>query len=154
MKVCVKCPEVEKGLADLFRSRNGTEESTNSIKMRNGSRQQVPVKVHLRIEAGSNDNPPLALTGYSKDISIGGICVVLDPKYLDQVPSGTDLKDAAVQISLPSEDFTVNVPGKVIWSRQIDNGHSPAIALGMQFREMSPKSRGMLLGFANGLKTN
>lgn len=153
MKVSVKCPEVERGLADLFKSRSVREENANLINMRTGSRQQVPVKVHLQIEAGSNGNPPLSLSGYSKDISIGGICVVLDSKYEDQLPSFADLKDAGVQISLPSEDFTVNVPGKVIWSRQIDNGQSPAIALGMQFREMSPKSRGMLLGFANSLKT-
>ena len=153
MKVSVKCLEVERGLADLFESRSVMEENANLINMRTGSRQQVPVKVHLQIEAGSNGNPPVTLSGYSKDISIGGICVVLDPKYEDQLPSLVDLKDAGVQISLPSEDFTVNVPGKIIWSRQIDNGHSPAIALGMQFREMSPKSRGMLLGFANSLKT-
>ena len=153
MKVSVKCPEVDRGLADLFASRSVREENANLINMRTGSRQQVPVKVHLQIEAGSNGNPPVSLSGSSKDISIGGICVVLDPKYEDQLPSLVDLKDAGVQISLPSEDFTVNVPGKVIWSRQIDNGHSPAIALGMQFREMSPKSRGMLLGFANSLKT-
>ena len=153
MKVSVKCPEVDRGLADLFASRSVREENANLINMRTGSRQQVPVKVHLQIEAGSNGNPPVSLSGSSKDISIGGICVVLDPKYEDQLPSLVDLKDAGVQISLPSEDFTVNVPGKIIWSRQIDNGHSPAIALGMQFREMSPKSRGMLLGFANSLKT-
>ena len=153
MKVSVKCPEVEEGLADLFESRSVMKENENLINMRTGSRQQVPVKVHLQIEAGSNGNPPVTLSGYSKDISIGGICVVLDPKHEDLLPSISDLKDAGVQISLPSEDFTVNVPGKVIWSRQIDNGHSPAIALGMQFREMSPKSRGMLLGFANSLKT-
>jgi CRP-like cAMP-binding protein len=154
MKVSVQCPEVEAGLADLFKSRSGMEEENASlINMRAGSRQQVPVKVQLQIEAVSNGNPPVTLSGYSKDISIGGICVVLDPKCEDRLPAMADLKDAAVQISLPSEDFTVNVPGKVVWSRRIDNGHSPAIALGMQFREMSPKSRGMLLGFANSLKT-
>jgi PilZ domain/Cyclic nucleotide-binding domain len=154
MKVCVKCPEVERGLAELFESQSGIEEKENGVKMRIGSRQPVPVKVHLQIQAGSNGNPPLTLKGYSRDISIGGICVVLDSEYRDHPSLKDGIKDADVQISLPSEDFTVNVPGKVIWSRQIDIEHESAIALGMQFREMSPKSRGMLLGFANNLKTN
>jgi hypothetical protein len=154
MKVCVKCPEVEGGLAELFESQSGLEEKENGVKMRVGSRQPVPVKVNLQIQAGSNGNPPLTLKGYSRDISIGGICVVLDSEYRDHPALNDGIKDANVQISLPSEDFTVNVPGKVIWSRQIDIGHESAFALGMQFREMSPKSRGMLLGFANNLKTN
>ncbi len=154
MKVCVKCPEVEDGLAELFETQSGLEEKENGVKMRMGSRQPVPVKVHLQIQAGSNGNPPLNLKGYSRDISIGGICVVLDSEYRDHPALNDGIKDANVQISLPSEDFTVNVSGKVIWSRQIDIGHESAIALGMQFREMSPKSRGMLLGFANNLNTN
>ncbi len=154
MKVCVKYPEVERGLADLFESQSGIEEKENAIKMRLGSRQPVPVKVHLQIQVGSNGNPPLTLAGYSRDISIGGICVVLDAEYRNHPSLNDGIKDANVQISLPSEDFTVNVPGKVIWSRQIDIEQETAIALGIQFQDMSPRSRGMLLGFANSLKTN
>jgi hypothetical protein len=153
MKVCVQFPEVEKALADLFESQSGIEENENTTKMRIGSRQQVPVKVHLQIQAGANGNPPLTLAGYSRDISIGGLCVVLDSEYRDHPALNEDIKDADVQICLPSEDFTVNVPGKVIWSRQIDIEQETVTALGMQFQEMSPKSRGMLLSFANSLKT-
>ena len=61
-------------------------------------------------------------------------------------------KGAEVQISLPSEDLTANVTGKIVWNRRIDIEQDTAIALGIQFREMSPKSRGLLLGFANSLK--
>jgi CRP-like cAMP-binding protein len=152
MKGSVKYPDVEEALTQLFAAQSGIEENENSMVKRMGSRQQVPVKVQMQVESSHNGNPPLALTGYSRDISIGGICVVLDPEFQDN-PSLTEIvRDANVQISLPSEDFTVNVPGKVIWSRQIDCEQDTALALGMQYREMSPKSRGMLLGFANSLK--
>jgi hypothetical protein len=40
----------------------------------------------------------------------------------------------------------------VIWSRRINIGKKATVALGMRFQEMSPKSRGMLLGFANNLE--
>lgn len=153
MKVCVKCPEVEGTLADLIESQSGIEEKENKMKMRMGTRQQVPVKVHLQIQAGLNGIPPLILTGYSRDISIGGICVVLDSEYRTHPSLNEDLKNANVRISLPSEDLTVNVLGKVIWSRQIDIEDESAIVLGIQFREMSPKSKGLLLGFANSMKT-
>lgn len=154
MKICVKYPEVEPSLGSLFTSQSGIEEKDNCLVNRMGSRQQVPVKVHLQVQSSNNGNPPLSLTGYSRDISIGGICVVLDPEHRDHPLLDQYIKNAHVQISLPSEDFTVNVPGKIIWNRQIDIEQNTALALGIQYREMSPKSRGMLLGFANSLKVN
>jgi CRP-like cAMP-binding protein len=152
MKMCVKYPEVERALEDLFSSRPGIEEKENSIKDRVGFRQQVPVRVQLQIQSKSNGNPPLSVAGRSRDISIGGICVVLDAEYREHPSLIDSIKDARVQISFPSEDFTVSVPGEVIWSRLIDIEQDTAMALGIKFQEMSPKSRGMLLGFANSLR--
>lgn len=152
MKVCVRHPEVERALEDLFASQSGIEEKKNSIKDRVGFRHQVPVRVQLQIQSRSNGNPPLNVAGRSRDISIGGICVVLDAEYRDHPALSDSIKDARVQISFPGEDFTVSVPGDAIWSRLIDIEQERAMALGIKFQEMSPKSKGMLLGFANSLR--
>ena len=119
-----------------------------------GNRHQVPVKIHLQVQLSNSGNPPLNLTGYSRDISIGGICVVLDAEPQDNHSSTADIKNAHVQVSLPSEDFTVSVPGKIVWIRQVNINQDTATALGIQYREMSPKSQGLLLGIANSLKTD
>ena len=153
MKVCVTYPDVEGAIAHLFTSQSGIEVKDSSRINRMGSRQHVPVKVHLQVQSQINGNPPLTLSGYSRDISIGGLCVVLDPEYRDHPSLNADFKDANVKISLPSEDITINVPGKIIWNRQIHIEQDTAVALGMRYQEMSPKSQGMLLGFANSLKT-
>ena len=152
MKVCVKYPEVEQALEDLFSSRSGIEEKENSFKDRVGFRHQVPVKVQLQIQLGSNGNSPLAFAGRSRDVSIGGICVVLDAQYRDHPALNDGIQDARVQISFPGEDFSISVAGNVIWSRLIDNEQDTAMALGIKFQKMSPKSQGMLLGFANNLR--
>jgi c-di-GMP-binding flagellar brake protein YcgR len=95
---------------------------------------------------------PLSISGYSKDISIGGMCVVLNSEYRS-IPSFEDcIKDAGVQITLPAEELSLTVKGTVIWSRRIHPGNEDTVALGMRFQEMSPKARGMLLGFANSLE--
>lgn len=154
MKMCVKYPEAERALEDLFSSRSGIEDKKNSIKDRVGVRHQVPVKVQLQIQSKSNGNPPLDVAGLSRDISIGGICAVLDAEYRDHPSLNDSIKGARVQIGFPSEDFSVSVPGEVIWSRQIDSEQDTSIALGMKFQEMSPKSRGMLLSFVNTLIAN
>ena len=152
MKVCVSYPEVEQALEDLFSSQSGIEETENSFKERIGFRHQIPIRVQLQIQSTSKGNPHLSVAGRSRDISIGGICVVLDAEYRDYPSLSDGIKNARVQISFPGEDFTVSVPGEVVWGRLIDIEQDTAMALGIKFREMSPKSRGMLLGLVNSLK--
>ncbi len=78
--------------------------------------------------------------------------MVLNSEYRS-IPSFEDcVKDAGVQISLPNEELSLNVKGTVIWSRRINNEEETTVALGIRFQEMSPKARGMLLGFANSLE--
>ena len=95
---------------------------------------------------------PSSVSGYSRDISIGGICVVLNSEY-QSIPSfEACVKGAGVQISLPNEVLSLSVKGTVIWSRRINIKEETTVALGMRFLKMSPKARGMLLGFANNLE--
>jgi len=152
MKVCVKYPDVETALAALYKIQSGYGETENMQKKRMADRQKLPIKVNLKIHPNASDEQSLTLAGYSRDISIGGICVVLNSDY-QRIPSFNKyIKEAGVQIGFPSEELTLNVTGKVVWSREITIAEEKTIALGMQFQEMSPKSRGMLLGFANSLE--
>jgi hypothetical protein len=152
MKVCVKHPAVEEALIELFGSQPGIEEKEDLRIDRVWDRQEIPIKVHLQIHPQTTNEQPLSLSGYSRDISIGGICVVLNSEYRS-IPSFEDcVKGAGVQISLPNEELSLSVKGTVVWSRRIDIGEKTTVALGMRFQEMSPKSRGMLLGFANNLE--
>ena len=152
MKVCVQHPEVEEALIDLFGSQSGIEEKEFMRIDRIGDRQEIPIKVHLQIHPQSDNEQSLSVSGYSKDISIGGICVVLNSEYRS-IPSFQEcVKGAGVQISLPNEVLSLNVKGTVIWSRRIKFEEETTVALGMRFQKMSPKARGMLLGFANNLE--
>ena len=152
MKVCVKHPQVEDRLIGLFGSQSGIEEKEDLRKDRIGDRQEIPLKVHLQIHPQSNKEQPLSISGYSKDISIGGMCVVLNSEYRSIASFEDCIKDAGVNITLPAEELSLIVKGSVIWSRRINTGEADTVALGMRFQEMSPKSRGMLLGFANSLE--
>jgi hypothetical protein len=152
MKVCVKHPDVEEALIDLFESQSGIEEKEDLRIDRVGDRQEIPIKVHLQIHPQSNNEQPLSLSGYSRDISIGGICVVLNSEYRSVPAFENCVKGAGVQISLPNEEISLNVKGTVVWSRKIEIEDETTVALGIRFQEMSPKARGMLLGFASNLE--
>ena len=100
---------------------------------------------------GLFDTNPFTLDGYSRDISVGGICVVLDAKYANITSIFKTLKNAQINISFPGEAFTLNVWGKIVWSRNVSFEGEKTLALGIQFKEMTPKMSGMLVVFADML---
>jgi len=151
MKICVNFPEVEHALAELYEMRISSGVNRHFSRQRMGNRQPLPIRVHLQVHAGETASPPLDLKGYSRDISIGGICLVLDSEFQRFDSFSRYVQDAGVKIAFPGEDLTLNVDGTVVWSREIDLDKGKAMALGIQFQDMSPKSRGILLGFANNV---
>jgi hypothetical protein len=110
----------------------------------------------LEIFPHSSANFPIILEAYSKDISIGGTCVVLDSKDISVAKSvasfSKKIKDSKVKISFPSEGLELKVSGKIAWTQQVIFQGEKTLALGIQFQDLSPKLRGMLFVFADSSK--
>jgi hypothetical protein len=62
-----------------------------------------------------------------------------------------NIKNAKIEISMPSEAMTINVLGSIVWSNEVYHEEQPTVALGIRFEEMSPQMSGMLVVFANTL---
>jgi len=109
----------------------------------------------LEIYPKASFNYPIIVEGYSKDISIGGTCVVLDEKNMDVHSSIVSFhkitKDANVKISMSIEALKLKVSGNIIWTQKIPIDGKQTLALGVKFDEMSPKFQGMLFAFADSL---
>jgi hypothetical protein len=64
------------------------------------------------------------------------------------------IKNAKVQVKFPIEDMEVSIPGKIVWVSQVLHEGRKTIALGIQFDEMSPKLKGLLMVFFNSFHNN
>lgn len=151
LRLCKKYPDVERGIAELYKKRYLFNEQELLRLNRKAGRHQLYVHINLLAHSVSDDGPVL-LEGYTRDISIGGICVILDPKSSHNKSMLGKLKDSKIQISLPLEALTLNVTGHVVWNREILLKGERTIALGVRFSDMTSKVRGMLLAFAEGLR--
>jgi len=156
MKLCREFPNIELALIDLYKIRLGPEESSLPQMARKAERYQLPIKLNLELAPKGSLETPLIIDGYSSDISIGGICVVLNGKSEHIGPLLGSLPETAnnspIRVNFPGETMELKVLGNIVWRHQIHFNGSKTLALGIQFEENSPKLRGMLFMFANSLE--
>ena len=155
MKLCREHPNMEMAVIDLFNIRSAPEEKSQTQAIRKADRYQLPIKMNLELAPKGSFNSPLIVDGYSSDISIGGICVVLNGKsehighLLASLPETAD--NSQIRVNFPGETMELKVLGNIMWRHQIHfNGHK-TLAMGIRFEEDSPKLRGMLFMFASSL---
>jgi CRP-like cAMP-binding protein len=155
MKLCREYPNIELAIIDLFNIRSTPEEKSQFQSIRKADRYQLPIKMSLEIAPKGSSTSPLIIDGYSSDISIGGICVVLNGKsehighLLASVPETAD--NSQIRVNFPGETMELKVLGNIMWRHQVHfNGHK-TLAMGIRFEEDSPKLRGMLFMFASSL---
>ena len=156
LPICKKYPNVESGLQAVSVFRSEFRKAKLLKKNRKSQRHEIMKKMSLEIFPHAATNFPIIIEAYSKDISIGGTCVVLDANDLSVAKSVSSfsktIKDSIVKISFPSEGMELKVSGKIAWTQEIIFKGEKTLAVGIQFQDLSPKLRGMLFVFADGTK--
>jgi hypothetical protein len=151
IQICKRHTHIELGIIDLFKARSNKEEVEALRAVRKADRHKLPVKMNLKIWPGTAGYYGLILDGLSRDISVGGMCIVLDAKYASVPSIYKNIKNAKIEISMPSEAMTINVLGSIVWSNEVYHEEQRTVALGIRFEEMSPQMSGLLVVFANTL---
>lgn len=155
IKICKDYPNIEMRLLDLYHVRKKSDDNGDEPeKLRRIGRHMLPLKINLHIFTNANQNEPLILDCYSRDISVDGLCVILDGKYKSISSIYKSVKTAKIELSLPQEELAMKVSGTIVWSREFSWKKRKIVALGFQFKEMSPKFRGMFFMMADSICSN
>ena len=156
LAICKKYPNVEFGLQAVSNFRSEFRKAKLLKKNRKGQRHEVLIKMSLEIFPHSSVNFPIIIEAYSKDISVGGTCVVLDASDMSVAKSVTSfsktIKNSEVKINFPCEGLELKVSGKIVWTQETIDKGKKTLAVGIQFQDLSPKLRGMLFVFAENSK--
>ena len=148
---CRRHTPIELGIIDLLKVRSNKDKVGVRRAVRRADRHKLPVKTNLKIWPGTDGYYGLILDGTTRDISVDGMCIVLDAKYANVPSIYKSIKNAKIEISLPSGAMTVNVLGSIVWSNEVYQKEQRSLALGIRFEEMSPQMSGILVVFANML---
>jgi CRP-like cAMP-binding protein len=153
-QVCRRHPRIELAIIDLFKVRSEREDMEALRSVRKADRHRLPLKMNLKIWPGSAGHYGLILDGLCRDISVDGMCIVLDAKYANVSSIYKSIQNAKIEMSMPSEAVTIKVLGSIVWSEEVYDEQGRTVALGIRFEEMSPQMSGLLMVFANLLNTN
>ena len=74
---------------------------------------------------------------------------MLDARYAHVPSMYQNIKDVQIQMSMPGDAMTIGVAGKIVWSKQVTVENEKTVALGLQYRNMSPQLSGLLVVFAD-----
>jgi CRP-like cAMP-binding protein len=155
VKLCRYYPNIELGIMDLFKVRSRSKKNSKSNTLRMAGRFQLPIRMVLELPPTQPDAAPVAIEGYSSDISMGGMCLILNgkgghvPGFLNSLTK-LDGRNQ-IRISFPGDTMELKVKGTIVWNHQILFNGRKTLAVGIQFKEDSPIMRGMLFMFAKSL---
>ena len=155
LQICRKYPNIELAIIDLLKIRSQSVSSESSVKIRRHPRYKFRLRLTLEIFPKKSNEKIISLEGYSKDISVGGMGIILDLKQLnDKVDSSSFssfLNNAKIRVNMTMEACSILVSGRIAWSREIVHEGAKTIAIGMQFSDMSPGTQGFLFALINSL---
>ena len=155
LQICQKYPNIELAVIDLLKIRSQSILSESPVKLRRYPRYKFKLKLNLEIYPEKFNEKTISLEGFSKDISVGGMGIILD---LNQIKDKIDissfnsiLKNAKIRIAIAMAACSISVSGKIAWSREIVHEGAKTIAIGMAFCRMSPGIKGFLFALINSL---
>ena len=151
VKICQEYPNIERALIELYKLHEGPDNGDSPLPVRRLNRHQLPLRINLHLFTDDHQKEPLVLDGYSRDLSIGGLCVILDGKYHSISSIYKNVKTAKIEMSLPNQELSMKVSGDIVWSREFTWKKKKIVALGFQFKEMAPKFRGLFFMMADGI---
>jgi CRP-like cAMP-binding protein len=158
IQLCQKYPKIESGLINLYQIRKNIDANDLFVNLRRSQRFILKRRLNLVVNSKTSTKESIYLNGFTSDISIGGLRFNLDEESYNLSLSNPAFSDmvgkADVQINISDEGMSLNFQGRVVWLREVSFEGRKTLALGIQFENLPPKLKGLLIALFNGLGLN
>ena len=148
--ICRKFPNIKLLIEGLYEARFEYDEKAPSKVFRTTARSQLPTQLNLKIFSDEPTKTSLNIVGFTENISMGGACAVLGPKYKTGRPGSLTGSKVKVKIDLPIAAVNLFILGTIVWSKAISLVGKTMTAVGIQFEEMTETDRKLLKDYHYG----
>ncbi len=156
IRACRKHPNVESGVIRLCRSRSKRKAEAGSNGIRKGLRYTIPTRMSIEIFPVVNNEPPIIMKGYCRDLSVSGVSFMPESNGTNpalSVPVDMDgLIRRRVRVTIPAEELSITISGQIVRKRSVVVKGITIQSLGIQFAKMPPCLRGAFFAFAESAK--
>jgi len=149
--ICRDHPNLKNGLKKLVKDQLIAEAVKPEKFFRKTSRQHQVIYLSLDIFYPEPGRQPISVKGFSSDISLGGACVIIDPKYQDISIDDILNRKIMLRVSLPDESISVLIIGSIVWSKKTEINGQQSCAIGVQFNDTPPRLRAAMIVFVTAL---
>ena len=150
-KLCAKYSQFEVGLMKLLNVRK-VADNLEPQSLRRTKRLKLGVELDMRIEMVSGEGSPIQLKGFTQDLSVDGICLVLNTDSWQSMKARNisgEIVGETIKIAAGLNYLKVFFSGKIAWWRYISYNGQKTIALGVEFNIVPPNYKGILMSFLN-----
>ncbi len=151
LTLCGEHPDLQIGLKGLQEDLSLEDEEKPTKFFRKTSRRKLITTMLLEIFDREPGKFPFVVKCFTSDLSLGGVCVTVDPRYRDLPIADLVNRKSRLSISLPDESISLTILGRLAWYKETDFDGEDTYAIGIQFNEMPPRLRGLLIVFANAV---
>ncbi|NTV15207.1 MAG: cyclic nucleotide-binding domain-containing protein [Desulfobulbaceae bacterium] len=151
LTLCGEHPDLQIGLKGLQEDLLLDEGEKPTKFFRKTSRRKLITSMLLEIFDREPGKFPFVVKCFTSDLSLGGACVIVDPRYRDLPIADLVNRKSRLNISLPDESISLTILGRLAWYKETDLDGEDTYAIGIQFNEMPPRLRGLLIVFANAV---
>jgi CRP-like cAMP-binding protein len=157
IRLCRIHPQLEPKLIDLVQIRHSRTPKKSSVLARKASRYSVSAPISLEILPDAEASLPIRICGYSRDLSVSGLCFLISVKRIEESrkPFFSSLCNAdpkpTVRVILSIEKMSLSISGKIVRSDKVLDHGLVHLALGIRFDDMSPIAGGAFFAFAESV---
>jgi CRP-like cAMP-binding protein len=151
LTLCGLHPDLENGVRKLIKYQLIPEAEKPDKFSRKTSRAPMVTSLSLYILNPEPGRSQLGVKGFSTDISLGGTCVIVDPKYQNIPLKTLNNKKAKLRVSLPDESISISIMGTVAWCRRTEVSGHKTCAIGVKFTETPPRLRASMVVFVSAV---
>lgn len=149
--LCSEHPDLKSGIKKLINYQLLPDTDKPEKFFRKTSRRHLTISLSLDIFPVEPGRRPITVKGYSSDISLGGACVIVNPKYQDIPVENILNRQIMLRVSMPDESINVSIMGDIAWFKETMIKGQQTCAIGVQFKETPPRLRASMIVFVNAL---
>lgn len=148
IQISRKHPNLEQVVLEVCRVRFRPGSMHAAVELRQGERYEIPVRMRLEIAPYVLGEAPLVLTGQSRDLSLSGLSFIPEGVPASDAVSLKKVVGRKVKVTLPLDDFSLTVGGRLARVFQVRQNGGKAPAIGVRFSKIPLSLRGAFFSIA------